>query len=216
MPPTYLDKQIELRPGVLFDSVPFFTHYGDVTEQPAKEVTVSAAAAAVTVRAVFRSSNPRNNLRTQGTFLTVERLVGEEEEETEGGEAKGQWKVVLTDGDWETKVCTRVLLHDSLPLLRVYGVVVLEYCHVITQNTNAALRPTTTHTRFSAMQFKWGRHWSVSSESYATIEWDVPPTTPAGTYRLRHLNTHKSITGTLTDYQGVSDAFTVKVVKAGG
>jgi neutral ceramidase len=45
-----------------------------------------------TVRVVFRSANPRNNQRIQGTFLTVDHLV-----------EHGVWKTIFTDGDWDTR-----------------------------------------------------------------------------------------------------------------
>eukprot|EP00939_MAST-03C_sp_MAST-3C-sp1_P004076 g4076.t1 len=88
VPPTYLDKQVELRPGVLFDSVGIGHHYGDVTQQPA-----ASAQRGTTVSAKFRSANPRNNLRTEDTFLLVELQNSE----------TGEWTEVATDGDWSTK-----------------------------------------------------------------------------------------------------------------
>eukprot|EP00940_MAST-03C_sp_MAST-3C-sp2_P000466 g466.t1 len=87
IPPTYLDKQIELRPGVIFDSVGIGHHYGDVTQQPPASVKRGN-----TVSATFRSANPRNNLRIEDTFLTVERSNDD-----------GSWTIVATDGDWSTK-----------------------------------------------------------------------------------------------------------------
>jgi hypothetical protein len=45
------------------------------------------------VFATFQGANPRNNLRTQDSFLRVEMS-------TNGG---SQWNPVLLDGDWETK-----------------------------------------------------------------------------------------------------------------
>ena len=61
-------------------------HFGDVTKQPAKNVKIGSV-----VSAIFRTANPRNNLRTEDTFLTVEIQQGSD------------WKVVATDGDWSTK-----------------------------------------------------------------------------------------------------------------
>ena len=60
--------QIEMQPGVLFDSVPLGTHFGDVTKQPASANYKRGQ----TVAVEFRSANPRSNLRHEGTFLTVE------------------------------------------------------------------------------------------------------------------------------------------------
>ena len=86
-PETYLDKQIELRPGVLFDSVGIGHKYGDVTAQPPATVARGSS-----VEVTFRSANPRNNLRTEGTFLAVQLK-----------DAAGAWNDVATDGHWETK-----------------------------------------------------------------------------------------------------------------
>jgi len=44
------------------------------------------------VEVTFRSANPRNNLRTEGTFLAVQLK-----------DAAGAWNDVATDGHWETK-----------------------------------------------------------------------------------------------------------------
>lgn len=49
-----------------------------------------------TVKVTFRSANPRNNQRLEGTFLTVDHL-----------EDDGSWKTVFVDGDWCTKYVHR-------------------------------------------------------------------------------------------------------------
>lgn len=86
-PDTYLDKQMSLRPGVIYDAVGIGHHFGDVTSQPPTTVTQGDV-----VSVSFRSANPRNNLRTEDTFLTVESLG-----------SNGTWSVVAVDGDWSTK-----------------------------------------------------------------------------------------------------------------
>jgi neutral ceramidase len=143
VPPTYLDKQISLEPGVIFDRVDIGKHFGDVTKQPAP-----SAKSGDVVSVEFRSACPRNDLRTEGTYLTVEMQHGND------------WKVVAVDGDWETR-------------------------------------------------FKWYRHSSISAESFATIEWHIPAGTAAGTYRIRHFNAHKNLLGTVTQFNGTSNTFTV-------
>ena len=40
-------------------------------------------------------------------------------------------------------------------------------------------------------RFEWGRPHALSTLSFATVSWHVPPGTPPGTYRLRHLGNHK-------------------------
>eukprot|EP01063_Lacrimia_lanifica_P027488 TRINITY_DN3867_c0_g1_i2.p1 TRINITY_DN3867_c0_g1~~TRINITY_DN3867_c0_g1_i2.p1 ORF type:complete len:725 (+),score=274.66 TRINITY_DN3867_c0_g1_i2:123-2177(+) len=86
-PAADLSKMISLLPGVIFDSVPLLKKFGDVTTQPPATV-----ARGTRVAAVFRTANPRNNLRTGGTFLTVERQ----------NNATGAWDVVAVDGDVST------------------------------------------------------------------------------------------------------------------
>ena len=55
VPDTYLDKMVELRPGVLFDSVEIGHSYGEVTQQPG-----ATARRGTRVGATFRSANPRD------------------------------------------------------------------------------------------------------------------------------------------------------------
>ena len=43
----------------------------------------------------FVTGNPRNNLHLDGTFLTVERYIGQRR--------SGDWDIVYTDKDWETE-----------------------------------------------------------------------------------------------------------------
>lgn len=85
-PPDLSDKLLELNPGVLFDSRPLFKHYGHVLEDAESRYTPGQRASVK-----FQSANPRNNLRTEDTFLTVERQDGD------------SWIRVATDGDWETQ-----------------------------------------------------------------------------------------------------------------
>lgn len=86
------DKLVELLPGPMPDRAPKGEDFGQVLV----DVDVSSGAIRIgqTVSAVFRSANPRNNQRIQGTFLTVE---------LRDAEAEGGYSVKYTDGDWATK-----------------------------------------------------------------------------------------------------------------
>jgi neutral ceramidase len=84
-PEDLTSKLIELNPGVIFDSHPLLHKYGAVRKDAQSAYKVGER-----VDVTFQSANPRNNLRTQDTFLTVERQDGD------------SWKRVATDGDWET------------------------------------------------------------------------------------------------------------------
>lgn len=73
------------RPGVVLDSAPIGQDFGDVLTQPQE-----GYAKGETATAVFRGAHPKNDLRTNGTFLEVQRRTG------------AGWRTVLTDRDWDT------------------------------------------------------------------------------------------------------------------
>ncbi|KAL9654253.1 hypothetical protein ABK040_010285 [Willaertia magna] len=81
--------QISLNPGVVLDTVPFGKHFGDVYEDIDNTKLYRNGD---TVHVEFYSGHPKNNVMQEKTFLTVEKLIG-----------NNQWKVVLVDGDWDTK-----------------------------------------------------------------------------------------------------------------
>ena len=64
-----------------------FAQFGSVVTEPKDEY-----ASGDTVLVSFRSANPRNNQRIEGTFLTVDRLLDD-----------GTWNTEYVDGDWCTK-----------------------------------------------------------------------------------------------------------------
>ncbi|KIM36782.1 hypothetical protein M413DRAFT_20430 [Hebeloma cylindrosporum] len=81
-PPEQTSKAISLQTAVVFDAPPIGKKFGAVLT----DVKTSAPYhAGDTVSAQFAGANPRNNLRLEGTFLTVDQLVS------------GQWKTVRTD-----------------------------------------------------------------------------------------------------------------------
>ena len=82
--PNYRSKQITFLAGVLFDG----GEPGDVVTQPKSSYKVNA-----TVEVVFQTGHPRNNLLTNLTFLEVQCL------DTDNGD----WSVIATDSEWETK-----------------------------------------------------------------------------------------------------------------
>lgn len=91
---------ISLVPPVIYDTPQWGSNFGDVLQQPQK-----VALPGDKVTATFVAGHPRNNLMTDSTFLTVERL-GEDE----------VWIPVATDANWETKfqwTRTSVLLGSS-------------------------------------------------------------------------------------------------------
>jgi len=87
-PPTDLTKkQVSFTPPVIIDYAPWGVDFGQQLVKPNPQYK---AGDFVSIK--FQSANPRNNLRQQSTFMTVD--------QQEGGSS---WKTVLTDGDWETK-----------------------------------------------------------------------------------------------------------------
>ncbi|KAI0269466.1 Neutral/alkaline nonlysosomal ceramidase, partial [Russula aff. rugulosa BPL654] len=81
-PPDLTSRAISLRTGVLFDTPGFGHNFGDkLVDVPAG----STFTAGQTVSVQFVGANPRNNLRLEGTFLSVDRLVS------------GSWQTVRSD-----------------------------------------------------------------------------------------------------------------------
>ncbi|KAJ6571882.1 Neutral/alkaline nonlysosomal ceramidase [Mycena capillaripes] len=81
-PPELTSSAISLQTGVVFDSAPIGKSFGSVLIDV---VTTTAYHAGSTVLAQFVGANPRNNLRLEGTFLSVDQLVS------------GAWKPVKSD-----------------------------------------------------------------------------------------------------------------------
>ncbi|KAF9558125.1 ceramidase [Agrocybe pediades] len=80
-PPEQTSKAISLQTAVVFDAAPIGKKFGAVLT----DVNNTPYHAGDTVSAQFVGANPRNNLRLEGTFLTIDQLVN------------GQWKTVRTD-----------------------------------------------------------------------------------------------------------------------
>ncbi|CAA7260368.1 unnamed protein product [Cyclocybe aegerita] len=81
-PAEQTSKAISLQTAVVFDAEPIGQRFGNVLTDVSTTATYSAGQ---TVSAQFVGANPRNNLRLEGTFLSVDRLVN------------GQWVVVRSD-----------------------------------------------------------------------------------------------------------------------
>jgi neutral ceramidase len=78
--------QSTLITGVVFDDKPLFKSFGDVETN-----ALAAYSRGQTARAVFWGGHPKNNLKTQDTFLHVQRYVN------------GAWVTVARDWDPETR-----------------------------------------------------------------------------------------------------------------
>ncbi|CAH8869947.1 unnamed protein product [Trichobilharzia szidati] len=87
--PYFVDKLLSFVPKVLYDTAPLGKSFGSVLKQP--ESIYYRKANIVEVE--FVSASPRNNIRSNGTYLTVERL----------DETLQKWDIFRTDANWETK-----------------------------------------------------------------------------------------------------------------
>lgn len=85
-PPNLLSKQISLKPGVVYDGIPFGKKFGDVIYDAHPRYSVGDQ-----VYTSFYAANPRNNLQQDKSFLTIERKEVD------------HWFILATDADWETK-----------------------------------------------------------------------------------------------------------------
>ncbi|XP_043250741.1 neutral ceramidase [Colletes gigas] len=87
-PPDLREKNLlTFVPPVLYDTPKWGRNFGDCIKQPQK-----LAAPGDIVTAIFISGHPRNNMMTEKTFLTIERLTDDE-----------VWVPMATDASWETK-----------------------------------------------------------------------------------------------------------------
>ncbi|MFI9813328.1 neutral/alkaline ceramidase [Saccharothrix variisporea] len=77
---------LNLQTGVVFDDKAPWHTFGQVLTEPAATYTRGQ-----TATAVFVTGHPKNDLRRNGTFLEVQRLVD------------GTWTRVADDGDWSTR-----------------------------------------------------------------------------------------------------------------
>jgi neutral ceramidase len=78
-------ETISFQTGVIHDQAPIFKSIGDVVENANRSYNRGDQ-----VQVTFWSGHPKNNLRTQGTFMEVQRLLN------------GSWQAVANDNDWQT------------------------------------------------------------------------------------------------------------------
>lgn len=88
-PPNDLDQQRDTTSKIPKDNPPEGKQFGDVLEQPQSNYTMGE-----TVSSTFVSGNPRNDLKTGSTYLTVEQRKN----------STGIWEIIATDANWETKL----------------------------------------------------------------------------------------------------------------
>ncbi|XP_030834931.1 neutral ceramidase [Strongylocentrotus purpuratus] len=99
IPKSLIDDQVSFLPPVFFDETPIGKSFGEVLT----DVSGTTFKKGSVVQAVFQAGNPRNNLRTGESFMTVEYL----------DPTKQTWTVVHTDADF----CTRFIWTRTSTLL---------------------------------------------------------------------------------------------------
>ena len=83
-PPNNVDRALSFITGVVFDTAPLGKSYGDiVTDVP------SSTSAGKVVNVTFVGANPRNDLRLEQSYATVEKQDG------------NSWNVYRDDSDWD-------------------------------------------------------------------------------------------------------------------
>lgn len=93
-PPDFRDRLIQLIPEPVFDFTLPNTTFGDVVEGFDAQPSYHRGEI---VRIKFIAGNPRNNLKTQGTYMSVNLQTGT------GVGNRPIYSTVAVDGDWETK-----------------------------------------------------------------------------------------------------------------
>ncbi|KAM7208704.1 Neutral/alkaline nonlysosomal ceramidase [Naviculisporaceae sp. PSN 640] len=169
-PPDNSNRSLSFISPVVRDGHPLFSPFGSVLEDVKKEYI---RASNPTISAKFVGANPRNNLRQEGTYVAVEKLItrpstpaGAEWTSKEEEEVKEEWQVVRTDVDWD-------------------------------------------------LVFHWRRTSEVMGTSVVEIVWEmgalkgaIPGSeADAGVYRLRYYGDSRSLSGTITPFEGVSSSF---------
>lgn len=79
------NNQMTLQTGVVFDDKPLFKNFGDIVSNAASSYNRGQ-----TATVVFWGAHPKNNLKTQSTYLSVERNIS------------GTWYTVAYDWDMDT------------------------------------------------------------------------------------------------------------------
>jgi len=86
-PPNLTGKTPSFQPPVIVDGHPLFSYFGAIQTD-----VNSTYSRGDTAYCIFWGANPRNDFRTENTFMTVQQL-----------QPDNTWQVILTDGDWETR-----------------------------------------------------------------------------------------------------------------
>ena len=84
-PPNNVDVALSFIPPVVYDNPTLGKHFGDVLQQ-----APSTSSPGATVNVTFVGANPRNDLRLESSYGTVQQQA-----------ADGTWKMIRDDSDWD-------------------------------------------------------------------------------------------------------------------
>ncbi|KAI1487958.1 Neutral/alkaline nonlysosomal ceramidase [Biscogniauxia mediterranea] len=184
-PPDNSNRSLSFIPAVVRDAPPLFRGFGDVVQDVEK---IYRRGEAVTVR--FIGANPRNNLRLEGSYAVVEKLVST----SAAAIAASQ----NTDGPGASEPLVkggRGRNQDSPSTVSVTEIGDQEQWQAVRDDGDWHL------------VFRWRRINEVLATSEVEITWETEPWATPGRYRLRYFGDAKSLTGALAPIEGMSGEF---------
>jgi neutral ceramidase len=132
------------------------------------------------VFATFVGANPRNNLRLEKSYAIVEKLIVDE--------TSSPSTYIHSEVD-ESLMKKRSPIHTSLELAGKW-------------------QPVRDDSDWHLV-FRWRRTNELLATSEVTTIWEIEEWAEPGTYRLRYYGDAKSLTGSVTEFEGVSGEFKV-------
>ena len=209
-PPVNTNRSLSFINGVVHDSAGYGRSFGQVV----KDVRTAEGSDAHyythgdVVVARFVGANPRNNLRLEDTYVTVERMIESPSEPRRGHNSKHKddnvrWERMRDDADWD-------VVFEWFRMSTLLGTSEVEVrweigsgcgLDVARRREGAEDREGRTTAR-SAMEAEKG----VDAETKLCLATKVLP----GRYRMRYMGEAKSLTGKIKGFEGVSGVFEVR------
>ncbi|KAI0594655.1 Neutral/alkaline nonlysosomal ceramidase [Biscogniauxia sp. FL1348] len=183
-PPDNSNRSLSFIPAVMRDAPPLFRGFGDIVQDVEKRYRRGEA-----VTAKFIGANPRNNLRLEGSYAVVEKLVSTSAAATTTSQD--------TDGPGggELLVKGRGGNQDSSSTVDFTATGNQEHWEAVRNDGDWHL------------VFRWRRINELLATSEVEITWETEPWAALGRYRLRYFGDAKSLAGSLTPIEGISGEF---------
>ncbi len=187
---SFTHHQPNFLPGVILDLTPWGKKFGDLSEDVQKTYSIQTAPV---VSATFWGANPRVNFAQQTSFLFVDQRVN-------GFVSLPSVSLSLFLRNPSPSFLVLLSAYPLFSFCPLFSpaLTLLRYCSAWVTVANDA----DVETRFT---------WRRVSVAYSqvTVEWHVPLSTVAGTYRLRVAGQAKELLGKIAAYSGASSSFTV-------